>query len=210
MNTQEQLRPGATFEGDTVVAQLPDGDWLLVAPSHTIKRLEWGCYGERIGANGTGRENTDRLLAAGSPAAVYCRAALGKPYDLPSRGELAMLYQQRDLLGLEGLGWVWSSTEYSSNISWIQRFSDGFQGSGNKNHEYWVVPVRRISPVHFSAGKAASLREQRDELLAVVEMAVQHYDEWAAGCLADDLDEARLPWLEPARAAIAKAKGGGQ
>src|SRR5574343_407753 len=101
MSAQPEMRPGATFEGDTVVAQLPDGDWLLVAPSHTIKRLEWGCYGERIGANGTGRENTDRLLAAGSPAAAYCRAALGKPYDLPSRGELAMLYQQRDLLGPE-------------------------------------------------------------------------------------------------------------
>lgn len=199
MNTQEQLRPGAIFEGDTVVARLPDGDWLLVAPSHTFKCLEWGCYGERIGAGGTGRENTDAMLAAGSPAAAYCRAALGNPYDLPSRGELAMLYQQRDLLGLEGLRWVWSSTENSSLGSWLQRFSDGLQSNGIKNNESWVVPVRRVSLAQAAEAEAASLREQRDELLAALEMVMRR------GRI-DDSEEA----MNQVAAAIAKAKGGGQ
>lgn len=50
-----------------------------------------------------------------------------------------------------------------------------------------------------------ALQDQRDELLAALELAVQHYDEWASAYLPDDLDEARFPWLAPARAAIAKA-----
>lgn len=45
------------------------------------------------------------------------------------------------------------------------------------------------------------------ELLEALELAVQHYNEWASAELPHDLDEERLPWLAPARAAIAKAKG---
>ena len=197
MNTQPDLRPGAVIDGDTVVGQLPDGDWLLVAPASTFKQLEWGCYGERITANGTGRENTDKLLAAGSPAAIYCRMALNKEYDLPSREELDLLYEQQDALDLGRATWAWSSTEDSSNLSWDRRFSDGCQGTSYKFYEFWVVPVRRIPPVHFSAGKAASLREQRDELLEALEMAMRR------GRI-DDSEEA----MNQVAAAIAKAKGG--
>ena len=199
MNTQEQLRPGAIFEGDTVVGQLPDGDWLLMAPAHTFKRLEWGCYGERIGADGTGRENTDKLLKAGSPAAAYCRTALGKEYNLPSREELGLLYQHRAALDLGEATWAWSSTERSSCTSWTQRFSDGNQYASTRLYDFWVVPVRRISLVHFSAGKAASLREQRDELLEALEMVMRR------GRI-DDSEEA----MNQVATAIARANGGSQ
>lgn len=199
MNTQEQLRPGAIFEGDTVVGQLPDGDWLLMAPAHTFKRLEWGCYGERIGADGTGRENTDKLLKAGSPAAAYCRTGLDKPYDLPSCAELDLLYRKRAALDLSEVTWAWSSTEYSSYCSWNQRFSDGTQFTSGKFFEFWVVPVRRISPLNSAEGEAASLREQRDELLAALEMVMRR------GRI-DDSEEA----MNQVAAAIAKAKGGSQ
>ena len=155
MNTQPDLRPGAVIDGDTVVGQLPDGDWLLMAPHDTHKRLEWGCWGERIGTCGTGRENTDKLVKAGSPTAVYCRTGLHKAYDLPSREELTILYQQRDLLGLEGLGWAWSSTEFSSGYSWCQRFSDGGQTNGGKPCEFWVVPVRQIPAEAVDAAPVA-------------------------------------------------------
>lgn len=53
----------------------------------------------------------------------------------------------------------------------------------------------------------ARLISAAPELLEALEMAVQHYDEWASADLPDYLDEARLPWLAPARAAITKAKG---
>ena len=207
MNTQEQLRPGAIFEGDTVVGQLPDGDWLLMAPASTFRRLEWGCYGERIGADGTGRENTDKLLKAGSPAAAYCRTGLDKPYDLPSLDELGLLYRRRAALDLSEVAWAWSSTEYSSNGSWGQRFSDGGQGNGLKVIEFWVVPVRRISPIHFSAGKAASLREQRDELLEALEETLAASIGWYETATKSD-DASELGFVIRARAAIAKAKGG--
>lgn len=50
-------------------------------------------------------------------------------------------------------------------------------------------------------------RRQRDALLAVLESAVAHFDEWAAGYGEDDTDESNLPWLAEARAAIANIKG---
>lgn len=200
MNTQPDLRPGAVIDGDTVVGQLPDGDWLLVAPASTFKQLEGGCYGERIGADGTGRENTDKLLTAGSAAAAYCRTALNKGYDLPSREELDLLYQHRAALDLGEATWAWSSTERSSCTSWTQRFSDGNQYASTRLYDFWVVPVRRIPPVHFSRDKAASLREQRDELLAALEAITDLYDT-DEGCRS-------LPEYKAARAAITKAKGG--
>ena len=195
MNAQPNLRPGAIFEGGTVVGQLPNGDWLLVAPAHAFKPLEWGCYGERIGANGTGRENTDKMLAAGSSAAAYCRTALGKEYDLPSREELDLLYRQRAALDLGEVTWAWSSTENSSITSWYQRFSDGNQLSNLKNSELWVMPVRRVSLARAAEAEAARLREQRDELLAALEMVMRR------GRI-DDSEEA----MNQVAAAIAKAK----
>lgn len=199
MNTQEQLRPGAVIDGDTVVGQLPDGDWLLVAPNHTFKRLEWGCYGKRIGAGGTGRENTDAMLAAGSPAAAYCRTGLGKAYDLPSFDELGLLHRQRAALDLGEFICAWSSTEVSSFLSWYQRHSDGHHYVSTKSSKFWVVPVRRMSPPCATATEAASLREQGDELLAALEMVMRR------GRI-DDSEEA----MNQVAAAIAKAKGGGQ
>lgn len=199
MNTQEQLRPGAIFEGDTVVGQLPDGDWLLMAPASTFRRLEWGCYGELIGADGVGLENTDKLLNAGSPAAAYCRTALGKEYNLPSREELGLLYQHRAALDLGEATWAWSSTERSSCTSWTQRFSDGNQYASTRLYDFWVVPVRRMSPPCATATEAASLREQRDELLEALEMVMRR------GRI-DDSEEA----MNQVAAAIAKAKGGSQ
>lgn len=206
MNTQSDLRPGTVIDGDTVVGQLPDGDWLLMAPASTFRRLEWGCCGERIGADGTGRENTDKLLEAGSPAAAYCRTGLNKPYDLPSLDELGLLYRRRAALDLSEATWALSSTEYSSLLSWNQSFSDGYQNIIAKSIEYWVVPVRRVSPIHFSAGKAARLREQRDELLEALEETLAASIGWYETATKSD-DASELGFVIRARSAIAKAKG---
>lgn len=177
MNTQPNLRPGAVIDGDTVVGQLPNGDWLLVAPASTFKRLDWGCYGERIGACGTGRENTDKMLAAGSPAAAYCRTGLGKAYDLPGKDELDLLYRQRAALDLGEHVWAWSSTEGGEARAWVQRLSDGYQGVSKKRDEYWLLPVRRVSLAQAAEAEAAKLREQRDALRAEVEALREHADQ---------------------------------
>ena len=68
-----------------------------------------------------------------------------------------------------------------------------------------IADVRQIGRSFNESN--ARLLAAAPELLAALEMAVQHYDEWASADLSDYLDEARLPWLAPARAAIAKAKG---
>lgn len=57
--------------------------------------------------------------------------------------------------------------------------------------------------------KAKRLEAENAELYAALKAAVDHFDAWAAiaarHCAANA--EANLPWLVPARAAIAKAEG---
>lgn len=53
-----------------------------------------------------------------------------------------------------------------------------------------------------------ALKVERDELLKVLEMAVRHVDEWMRKTRRSD--DSLLPWAAPARAAIAKAKGGAE
>ena len=60
-------------------------------------------------------------------------------WRVPTRGELNVLYENRDKGELKGTfnvtgsfpaGWYWSSSEHDSLIAWDQRFSDG--------NDYWV------------------------------------------------------------------------
>lgn len=191
---------GSTFEGDTVAGQMPNGDWLLVAPSNKFKPFEWGCRWKLVGAAYDGGMNTDKLVAAGSPAAIYCRTGLDKAYDLPSKDDLnmlAMFHRQHTLWDADiEWEWAWSSTEGGSSRAWVQRLSDGYQGVSNKKESYWVLPVRRVSPVQVALKEAAKLREQRDELLEALELMIDTHDEggWPTAS------------ITIARAAIAKVK----
>ena len=87
-----------------------------------------------------GKDNTNALLKENSPAAKYC-AERGK--HLPSAGEMKLVNKYRELvdaaLVMAGgkpfqCAWYWTSTQYSSNDSWILHWSDGSVNNlGNKN-----------------------------------------------------------------------------
>ena len=56
-------------------------------------------------------------------------------WRVPSKGELNLLWENRDKGALKGTfnvtgsypaGWYWSSTELDDNSAWVQRFSDGY------------------------------------------------------------------------------------
>jgi hypothetical protein len=65
-------------------------------------------------------------------------------WHLPSRGELNLVYQNLQKSGVVnlGTGWYWSSSQFSSNNAWDQYFSDGRQGTYDKNDTGTVRAVR--------------------------------------------------------------------
>jgi hypothetical protein len=53
---------------------------------------------------------------------------------VPTKGELNVLFQNRDAIGgfdiygSQPAGWYWSSSQVNNFVAWDQRFSDGDQG----------------------------------------------------------------------------------
>jgi Protein of unknown function (DUF1566) len=88
-------------------------------------------------AVGTGQSNTTTIVTQQGPgtyAASTCNNLVLNGYSdwfLPSKDELNLMYIN---LASQGLGsfsvsgnWYWSSSEFSWNGAWVQRFSNGFQ-----------------------------------------------------------------------------------
>jgi hypothetical protein len=89
----------------------------------------------------TGQNNTESLAALNdgeSPheAARYCASLSSNGHEdwyLPAQDELDILYKNKDKIGhfdLSGTmlkGYYWSSSEYTNQNVYIQRFSDGLQ-----------------------------------------------------------------------------------
>lgn len=103
----------------------------------------------------SGRTNTNNLYAlngtnADSPyeAATFCQDLVingQSDWYLPSSGEINVLYTSKAAIGnFDTSGtYYWSSTEFTTNLAWFQRFSDGSQGTYTKNKGYVVRCVRR-------------------------------------------------------------------
>lgn len=69
-----------------------------------------------------------------------------RDWYLPSKDELNLVY-----INLKSTGKIsdddlfWSSSEYLDNYAWWQQFSDGYQGSSNKNYANSVRAVRAFN-----------------------------------------------------------------
>ncbi len=63
---------------------------------------------------------------------------------LPSKYELDLLYQQRELVGISPDGYYWSSTEYDNDQAWRQYFTSGGGTWNNdgKDADRWVRAIR--------------------------------------------------------------------
>ena len=152
--------------GGWYTSTAPDDPLLAWAPSSDSDAYE--TVSSTSFEIGTGRKNTALILAAGggdesvtAPAANVCvtysttGAAAGE-WFLPSRDELARLYDfhfyiKQNAANYPGLTTGFSDNRYwsssqdvnSSNHVWGQRFSDGFQGGGiNKSNT--DVDVRAV------------------------------------------------------------------
>jgi hypothetical protein len=113
----------------------------------------WGCYEDFIGgtslAIGTGAANTAAIVA-GCVSAQNTAAEVANAYELnsfadwflPSRGELNLLYLQKDVVGSFASDGYWSSSEDNSDNAWTQYFGLGDQFGNDKFVTLGVRAVR--------------------------------------------------------------------
>lgn len=76
--------------------------------------------------------------------AMKACAALGDGWRLPTRVELLLMYENKDVGGGFANDYCWSSTEYDSYRAWIQDFGFGNQFNGGKNYSHYVRAVKTI------------------------------------------------------------------
>lgn len=144
------------------VAVLSDNCKFVISTTENSSNIQWGGYGTTISNIVTttdaatakkdylGSGNTDKIMAqAGSgnaPAADYCRGVTfkhGKKGYLGSLGEWQEAYNNKaeidacmSLIGGTAINtsvYHWTSTQYSSTISWGLRWSDGSVDSRGKD-----------------------------------------------------------------------------
>jgi hypothetical protein len=95
-----------------------------------------------------GQQNTERIIISqgtGAYAAQISANYQGGGYGdwyLPSKHELNLLYQQKNMVGGFSNGYYWSSSEYTNIDVWYQNFTDGGQNPANKTFGLYVRAVR--------------------------------------------------------------------
>ena len=97
----------------------------------------------------TGAANTAAIVA-GCVSGEVTAAEVANAYELngfadwflPSKGELNLLYLQKDVVGSFASFSYWSSSEGNSGLAWSQYFGGGDQGDFGKDSTLGVRAVR--------------------------------------------------------------------
>ena len=71
-------------------------------------------------------------------------ASLGKGWRLPTRVELLLMYENKNVVGGFADSYYWSSTEFDNYGAWYQDFDYGNQYVNNKVITYYVRAVKTI------------------------------------------------------------------
>jgi hypothetical protein len=74
--------------------------------------------------------------------AVTAASAYGSGWHLPTKTELKVLYEHRNVVGGFAKDDYWSASELDSNSAWIQGFGNGDQDRYNKYSKLSVRAVR--------------------------------------------------------------------
>ncbi|GAE83375.1 hypothetical protein [Bacteroides reticulotermitis] len=155
-------------EKATCAAIVNNGTILLIHPQDIeegdVQLLDWeksqsGKMHESVkdgltDFNGAG--NTKSLAEAGSEVAkqVLDLPLLGKPWHIPTLGELQLMYDNKVMLGAALLiagqaplkdYWYWTSTRRSEKSNFAFYWGNGFWGSSNQYCNYRVRPVSALS-----------------------------------------------------------------
>jgi hypothetical protein len=125
---------------------------LEAAPVDQSNGIIWGCYGIDIAgaygtAVGTGDANTAAIVNGCREPNFAAKVAADYTYNgysdwfLPSKDELDLLYQQRNVVGGFTNNSYWSSTENDIYGAWNKNFNNGAQYGYLKNP---MLPVRAV------------------------------------------------------------------
>ena len=128
---------------------------LIAAINDQGTGISWNKNGKNINtgakatAVGTGNANTTKIVNAQSKTGTYAALLCFKykhngftDWYLPSKDELNLLYQQRNVVGGLGATNYWSSSEVSRGKAWDQEFGGGFQFKDTKS---FTLNVRAVS-----------------------------------------------------------------
>ena len=153
-NTPTKLTVGMSYQGGIIAYIDATGEHgLIAAPNDQSAGIQW-CNGNNIviGTStviGTGKSNTTKIVqkqGSGNYAAKLCDDLVLNGYSdwyLPSKDELNILYQNRNLIGgFNTSSYYWSSSELNGSYAWCQGFSNGSQTNYYKYNTYRVRAVR--------------------------------------------------------------------
>jgi len=148
---------GDSYQGGIVayISDVMGEHGLIAAPNDQSTNIAWwngnytvtGAIGTAIG---TGQSNTTAIVQTQGPgnyAAKLCDDFVLNGYNdwfLPSRDELDILYQNRNLIGGFTTDYYWSSSEDYYTSAWCQNFGSGLKSSGNKDGTYAASRVRAV------------------------------------------------------------------
>ena len=99
-------------------------------------------YVDDSGEHGLEAKAADEINSLSWSDAVTAASAYGSGWHLPTKTELKVLYEHRNVVGGFAKDDYWSSTELDSNSAWIQGFGNGDQDRYNKYSKLSVRAVR--------------------------------------------------------------------
>ena len=99
-------------------------------------------YVDASGEHGLEAKAADETNSLSWRDAVTATGAYGSGWHLPTKTELKMLYEQKNVVGGFAKDDYWSATELDSNSAWIQGFGNGDQDRYNKYSKLSVRAVR--------------------------------------------------------------------
>ncbi len=148
---------GQAFGGGIIFYVDQTGEHGLIASidNGDSERAQWGCYNTVVDETetgiGSGQENTKKIVTAcrtagtQNIAARLCNQLVLEGFSdwfLPSKEELNLLYEQKEIIGGYEHGYYWSSSEFDQHFAWYQHFDFGFQDYLNKDLLYYFRPIR--------------------------------------------------------------------
>jgi len=99
-------------------------------------------YIDDSGVHGLEAKVADEINSLSWNDAVTAASALGAGWHLPTKTELKVLYEHRNVVGGFAKDDYWSATELDNNSAWIQGFGNGDQDRYNKFSKLSVRAVR--------------------------------------------------------------------
>lgn len=152
-SSDDSLKIGQDFGGGIIFYIDGSGQHgLIAAPEDQSDSIKWSGIFYRTDANdaevGRGQLNTTSIISAlgpGNYAASMCDQLIYNGYNdwfLPSKNELLLLYQQRNIIGGFVNDYYWSSTEYDTINAWYVYFPYGPQYYAKKDINARIRAVR--------------------------------------------------------------------